>query len=204
MRTNFILLQPLFCCLLQLCIVFVDSEGEPTKELSAIAMSVAHRHILDIYHAHAQSNSSDDWAQRHVHGLSPSYLNEHGFPDQSSLVKDFKKWLADKNVLFIWANAPNKERELLNTMNIGDIKFPPWIERTKLMSHQMARHFKDQSAPITSVARFASCPKIAHNSFQCVPLLSHSPTEYAKREYGYHCSLYDVFALYLHYVIDLK
>ena len=69
---------------LHLCIIFIDSEGEPTQEMSAIAMSIANRHIMNIYmyDAHAKSYELDDWVRRHVHELDPFYLETHGFPNE--------------------------------------------------------------------------------------------------------------------------
>lgn len=92
---------------------FVDSEGEPCQELSAVAMSIANRHMMDIYYAHAYSDEPNDWSHRCVHGLNSSYLKTHGFLNEESIVKDFKKWLLGHNMLGMFANEPKKEYKLL-------------------------------------------------------------------------------------------
>jgi len=182
--------------------IFLDAEGEPTQELSAIVMSVANRHITDIYHAHAQSKCSDDWARCHVHGLNRHYLEEHGFPNEETLVKDFRKWLRGRNILCMYANNPTKEISLLNYPAIYDIQFPKWQHRISLVSHQTALHFKRLSIPITCLNSYKSCSKEAHSEFKFVPTPRHSPTELAKKDFGYHCALYDCYALYLYYLSD--
>ena len=185
---------------MQLCIIFLDAEGEPTQELSAIVMSVADRHIVDIYHAHAQTTCPDDWARRHVHGLNKLYLEQHGFSNEEALIADFRKWLRGRDVLCMYANNPIKERSLFKNLVIYDIQFPRWQERVSLASHQTAYHFKRLSTPITSLTGFKSCSKDTHDEFKFVPTPRESPTELAKRDFGYHCALYDCYALYLFYV----
>lgn len=168
-------------------------------------MSIANRHIIDIYHAHAQPNAYDGWSRRHIHGLNRSYLKTHGFSNQKALVSNFKEWLRHQNVIAMYANAPAKEARLLNNANILDLRLPNWSEREYLMSHRTARDFKMKALPITSVKGFKSCPSEVHSEFEKIhrPLPQHlSLTDLAKKRYGYHCSLYDVYALYLHYVTD--
>ena len=166
-------------------------------------MSIANRHIMDIYHAHAYSDQPDDWARRHVHGLNRSYLKENGFPSEEAIVKDFKTWLRRLDVLCMFANAPQREYKLLgcSVINMG---IPPWIDRVSLLSHQMAHQFKTLELPITALTKYVACSKDAHQDFKCVPTPHNSATELAKKHFGYHCSLYDVYALYLHYLADAR
>lgn len=165
-------------------------------------MNISSRHIVDIYHGHAHSKSPDDWARRHVHGLNLSYLKTHGFPNEEALVLDFKKWLRGKDIIAKYANAPAKEMKLLNCPFILDIGYPEWSTRPNLMSHQTARDFKKVSLPIGSSKHSVSCPHEAHAEFKFVPTPRMSHTELAKKDYGFHCSLYDAYALYLHYVTN--
>ncbi|MEL7306365.1 MAG: hypothetical protein AAGK05_00075 [Pseudomonadota bacterium] len=165
-------------------------------------MSIANRHIVDIYHAHAQSNSPDDLARRHVHGLSRSFLEAYGFSSEEALVLDFKMWLRGKNVIAMYANAPAKEIKLLNNPNILDMRLPNWSDRYRLVSHKTAREFKKKAIPITSSKLSVRCSLEAHSDFKFIPTPRRTMSELAKKDYGYHCSLYDTYALYLHYVTD--
>ena len=127
---------------------------------------------------------------------------EHGFPNEETLVKDFRKWLRGRNILCMYANNPTKEISLLNYPTIYDIHFPKWQHRISLVSHQTALHFKRLSIPITCLNSYKSCSKEAHSEFKFVPTPRHSPTELAKKDFGYHCALYDCYALYLYYLSD--
>ena len=127
-------------------------------------MSVADRHIIDIYHAHANSTTPDDWARRHVHGLNRTFLKENGFQNEEALVIDFRKWLRGRDIVCMYANSPAKEISLLKSHIIYDIQFPKWQKRVSLVSHQTAYQFKRLSIPITSLACFKSCTHEAHNA----------------------------------------
>ena len=175
----------------------MDIEGQPSQELSAIVMSVESRQIVDVYHKYAQSNEPDDWARQHVHGLNPSFLQSHGFADEAALVSDFKKWLRGRDILVMYANAPHKEKTVLN-LPVLDMGLPCWERRTSLLSHQTALAFKRNSMPILST----TCCADAHRNFKFYPSIRNSPMELAKQDFGHHCSLYDVYALYLHYNLD--
>ena len=48
---------------LQLAIIFIDMEGSPVQELSAIHMNAHTKQIVDVYHTHAFSHRSDLWAR---------------------------------------------------------------------------------------------------------------------------------------------
>lgn len=170
-------------------------EGTPVQELSAIHMNAFTMQIVDVYHAHAKSYQSDWWSRLHVHGLNRNFLNHHGFPDEESLMQDFKEWLAPKDVMTMYANDPSKENEVLN-LNIKDIRIPPWADRIYQPYHQMALTYKNDFIPILD----KRCCNEAHSMFKRYPMKRLSETEIAKRDYGFHCSLYDAYELYLCYV----
>ena len=172
-------------------------EGDSIQELSAIEMNALTREIVDVYHAHAKTEDGDFWARRHIHGLSVLYLNEFGFRSEKALIDDFKKWLRGKDVLVMYANNPTKEKTALN-LPVKDMNLPPWKYRVTMHANQTALAFKKNSVPVKN----KTCPKHAHNAFVCSPVRNNTATELAKRSYGYHCSLYDAFELYLHYVTD--
>ena len=172
-------------------------EGESIQELSAIEMNALTREIMDVYHAYAKCDFGDTYARRHIHGLSVSHLNANGFPNEKTLIDNFKKWLRGKDILVMYANDPSKEKTILN-LPIKDINLPIWKERVAMFTHQTARAFKKNSVPVLN----KSCPKEAHSAYLGFPLRRNTDTELAKSSYGYHCSLYDSFELYLHYVTD--
>ena len=170
-------------------------EGSPSQEISAIHMNALTKQIVDVYHAHANTYEDDSWARRYIHGLNMSFLERHGFRDEIALITNFKDWLSSKNIMSIYANDPTKEAKLLN-INISDIRLPPWAKRVYQSYHQMANDFKRDFVPIMDKR---CCPK-AHNMYQRYPIKRLSATEIAKREHGFHCSLYDAYELYLYYV----
>ena len=172
-------------------------EGESIQELSAIEMNALTREIVDVYHAYAKSESVDFYARGNIHGLSPSYLHEFGFPNEKALIENFKTWLRTKDVLAMYANDPAKEKTVLN-LPIRDMELPKWTERVSMFTHQTALAFKKNSIPVLN----KSCPKHAHSSFVGYYPLRETPTQLAKYSHGYHCSLYDSFELYLAYVTD--
>lgn len=172
-------------------------EGDSIQELSAIQMNALTREIVDVYHAHARTIDGDFYARRHIHGLNVLYLNAHGFHSESQLIQDFKKWLRGKDILVMYANDPTKEKTVLN-LTIKDMELPPWKQRVSMHAHQTAVAFKKNSVPILN----KSCPKDAHSAFVGYPVYRNTATELAKRSHGFHCSLYDVFELYLYYVTD--
>ena len=177
-------------------IVFVDIEGEPAQELSAICMSANTRKIFSVYHGYAYSNT-DDWSRRHVHGLNPTFLKENGFSDETTLVADFKRWIRGKDVLVIFANNPMREIEVLK-LPVKDIGLPQWTERVEFISHQTALAYKRKRVPVFNTV----CKAGAHSKYQSFPVYRNSVPELIKKDFGHHCSLYDVFSLYLHYVLD--
>ena len=178
-------------------IIFVDIEGDPAQELSAIAMNADTRDITDVYHAYAYTDQPDDWSRNHVHGLNKTFLKENGFPDQVTLVSDFKRWLRGKDILATFANNPGKEIQTLN-LPVKDIGLPKWIDRIHNISHKTALAFKRKSVPVHNTI----CNSEAHSKFRYYPFYRYTVAEHYKRDFGHHCSLYDAFSLYLHYVLD--
>ena len=176
-------------------ILFVDIEGMHTEELCAIQMDIMSREILDIYLAYSKSRGIDEWARKHIHGLSETFLEYHGFENEDDLISDFKKWLRGRDILVMFANDPQKEEKALN-LNIRDIGLPSWRERSVLISHQTAVSFKKKSVPILDKVCHA------HSSFKRYPIVRQTVTELAKSAYGHYCALYDCYALYLHYILD--
>ena len=178
-------------------IIFVDIEGDPAQELSAIAMNADTREITDVYHANAYTDQPDDWSRSHVHGLDKTFLKENGFPDQVTLVSDFKRWLRNKDILVTYANNPGKEIQTLNLL-VKDIGMPQWAERVYLTSYRTALAFKRKSVPV----RNTICKSGAHGKFRYYPNYRYTFAEHIKRDFGHHCSLYDAFSLYLYYVLE--
>lgn len=172
-------------------------EGEPIQELSAIQMNVMTRQIVDVYHRHAKTNSPDTWARLHIHGLSNNYLNQNGLENEEMLILDFKKWLRGKDIIVMYANDPRKERTALN-LPIKDLNLPKWIDRVSQPYHEIAINFKQNCIPILD----KRCSKHIHAVYTSYPLKKRSKTELAKFHYGFHCSLYDAYEMYLYYVSD--
>lgn len=174
--------------------MFIDCEGEPVQEMSAIAMDNESYQIVSVYHKHAACDPSlDAWSRKNLHGLNPTYLHDHGFSNESELAANFQCWLKSFNVQCMYANNPGKERELLGMKNIYDILLPTWRERGEMTYHVNANLFKKLSIPIQGV----HCSGYVHNSFVStrgyVPLYCQNE----KLLHGYHCSLYDCYEMYL-------
>ena len=180
--------------------LFIDSEGEPVQEFSAIYVHNETYEILDVFHRYVVYPSiaydCDTFARHHVHGLSTSFLSKHGLRDEDELLCEFNKWLLSHPCDIIYANAPSKEEGLLN-MSIMDIRLKPWKERCLLPSHRSALSMKLNSIPISDTVCHA------HSSFRgwkpkkgdCI-----SPTDSAKIAFSYHCSLYDSIECLLFYI----
>lgn len=190
--------------------MFIDSEGIPTQELSAILLSADDYHIVDIYHQHAGVDlpfDPDTWARHHVHGLNREFLENEGFQNEEALISHFKSWLEGKNIKETYANDPSKENKLFADVSgigpINDIQYPVWKKRVHLLSHKIAFRYKDCGLPITSLNSFVSCTKYVHNEFHYVPTPQRTPTQIAKENFGYHCSLYDAYALCLNFLVDI-
>jgi hypothetical protein len=166
-------------------------------ELSAIQMNAMTRQIVDVYHSHAVSSQPDYFARFHIHGLDPTFLSKNGFPNEETLIRDFKRWLRSKDILAMYANDPQKESSILN-ISIKDMEIPPWQERIKQCYHQMTKIFKQSFIPILNKR---CCPE-AHAAFKYYPMKRLSETEIAKRDFAFYCSLYDEYELYLCYITN--
>ena len=184
---------------MQFSIIFVDTEGTPIQELSALEVCLYDRQVVDVFHAHAYSTDGDDWSRKHIHGLNLSYLKKHGYPSESELISAFKCWLHGKNYLTVFSNAPHKEQEALS-LNICDIGLPPWIERHDQPYHVIVKSFKDMNLSLLD----KTCPREAHSAYIGVDK-NHQPnslTQKAKELHGYHCSLYDCWEMYLCFILS--
>ena len=172
-------------------------EGDSLQELSAIQMNALTRQIVDVYHAHAKPCSSDSWSRSHIHGLNPQFLHRYGFHCEETLILDFKKWLRGKDVLAMYANDPYKESDILK-LSIKDMNMPRWAERVYKPYHEIAVTYKNDFIPILD----KRCCAEAHSSFVKYPMRKRSETEIAKRDFGFHCSLYDTYEMYLCYIAN--
>lgn len=178
--------------------IFLDSEGEPIQEFSALYVSEKTGEICDVFHYLVQypshfGHDGDRFSRRHVHGLGIDYLHRHGLKDEEELLSLLKQWLKKYPSASLFAHAPSKEINFLN-MPIEDVSLLPWKERTVLPSHQTALSFKKMNIPICDTV----CN--AHVSFHgWRPKRSYclSPTDIAKCNFSHHCSLYDAFECFL-------
>ena len=108
---------------------------------------------------------------------------------------DFKTWLSQFDVQDIFANNCVQERRLLN-MNVKDVGLPNWAERVKHRYHNIPQFCKKYGQPIFHVV----CDEDNHRCFQrrdIVPSMKLS--DKLKYAHGYHCSLADVYEVYLFY-----
>ena len=178
-------------------IIFIDSEGSPIQELSAIAMNVVTRRIVDVYHNYAYCpNEQDWWARRHIHGLNPIYLMYIGFESEPALVEDFRCWLRRFNILKLIGNDAHIEAEKLN-LTIFSIGLPEWSIHVKYNYHKIPNVFKNHNISFDSKAR---CHSEYHSHYlQQTINFKWSPNQLARVEHGYHCSLDDVYELYYYY-----
>ena len=132
--------------------MFVDCEGDPVQEFSAIAMDNSTYQIISVYHKHVDCDfKADRWSRKHLHGLNRNYLRAHGFEDVGELVFDFERWFKSFDVVCMYANAPDKERQLLPGRTIHDLLLLPWQERVRKHYHVIANLFKELSIPIENV-----------------------------------------------------
>ena len=180
-------------------IIYVDSEGEPIQEFSALYVDHETFEILDVFHRYVRyplkDVDYDIWARKHVHGLNLKFLNANGLKNESDLLFAFQQWLKAHPFEYIFAHAPFKERQFLN-LPIQDVCLPPWLERTDCLSHELALSMKRNAVPICNV----TCD--AHKSFvNWCPKRPYvlTPTDVIKKNFGHHCSLYDCVELYFHH-----
>lgn len=193
-------------------LVFIDSEGDPVQEFSAILVDVTKKKIVDVFHhfvcypvnKHSQIIiDRDDFARRHIHGLNLNFLSIHGLKTEGDLVSSFKTWLSCHSPIdAIYAHAPHKEKQLLSlTVPILDVGLKVWAERDVLNSHRVALAWKLNCLDVNDV----SCCKDAHSSFKNwkpknVKVLSLG--DLAKMKFSYHCSLYDCVECFLYFMYE--
>ena len=177
--------------------MFIDCEGEPVQELTAIEVRRSDFAIVDVFHAHANvPNRTDDlWSRKHVHGLDLDFLNDHGFPSENELCAAFHVWFSKRNSDTNFANNPGKEIKFLN-IPIANVELPPWVERANCPAHRTALTFKKLQTPIGNAACFSNI----HARYNLPRKYDNDDARWlAKKEWGYHCSLYDAYEAYLHF-----
>ena len=177
--------------------IYVDSEGDPIQEFSALYVNNVTHEIIDLFHCHVKYpfDSEDfDWkARRCVHGLDLEFLKKHGVNGIDELKLLFFKWLETHPYQAMFAHAPSKEKEFLN-LTIGNVCLKPWKDRSSLQSHQLAILLKMNFVPICNT----TC--IAHASFvswEPKRRLAWTLTDCAKMKFSHHCSLYDCVECFL-------
>ena len=175
-------------------IIFVDTAGCPIQEMSAIEMNKETENILDVYHKFANIRRPNvDWyASKYIHGLRPAFLAEHGFQNQRQLKRDFKLWLKTKSVHKIYVNDPTCERGIPKPYVVEDIRLPIWKDRVRKESHVMAQNLQDSNIAFFTDAK---CFREAHSNYE--PLIYFRNR--VKNGHSFHCSLYDVYELFLYY-----
>ena len=155
------------------------------------------REIVDVFHRYAKCDDDEDrWCRKNVHGLNLAFLKQHGLDSSDELLEELKKWLDSKNILFIYANDPFKEKLLLQRM-IYHIYLPPWVDRIDETYHKVANTYKKLHIPILNT----TCNAEAHSSYNR-HISKFTPSNIAKQEHGYHCSLADCHEMYLYYVME--
>lgn len=185
--------------------VYLDSEGTPVQEFSAIYVNPSDLLIKDVFHRFVrfpfEAYDPDMWARFNVHGLNIDYLREHGVTDEKTLVEEFKDWLSWHPHVTLYAHAPAKEEKLLG-LPIEDVKLLPWIERDTHVSHKVACNLKQVNFPVCNVR----CRE-AHSSFvrwSSSEKYCNKQSELIKRTFGHHCSLYDSVECFLYHTENQK
>ena len=169
----------------------MDAEGSPVQELSGVAINARTKAFEGVFHEYADFCASDNFARRHIHGLNRLFLNKHSVGSETILFDRFRKWLNKFNIKAIYANDPQKEQAILNRPVLN---FPLhiWVERRNKRYHRQAITCKNISFKINGRT---FCPKEAHSDYVCTPHHRNPEIKAAKKEHGYHCSLYDTMEL---------
>ena len=158
-------------------------------------MDFVTKEIIDVFHDYAFTNRPDTYSRRHIHGLSNDFLEAKGHANPFELITAFKRWLAPKSHILLYANNPKKEMDELRAY-ICDIGLDGWTNRITKTYHVIANTFKKHFIPICS----KRCSPEAHSSFVGTLMRPNNSSDAAKEQHGFHCSLYDAYELYLFYV----
>ena len=157
--------------------------------------------IVSVYHEHVDCDSEvDEWSRKYLHGLNRNYLRTHGFEEVHELVLHFQRWIKSFDVVCMYANAPDKERQLLPGRTIHDLLLPPWQERMRKPYHVVANRYKELRIPIVNVR----CGGYIHSQYEGIRCHVQNKTQMMKLLHGFHCSLYDCYELYLYYLLQTQ
>ena len=180
---------------MQYTIIFIDTEGTPIQELSALEMDYDTRELVDAFHGYAHTTVSDTFARKHIHGLNTDFLLQRGYENTNKLIIAFKEWLTEKKYIMFYGNGPAKEIRDLK-FYVADIGLDQWIHRVDKPYHCVAFYFKKHNIPILS----KRCCAEAHSSYEKAYTRPFNKTDAAKERWGHHCSFYDCYTMYLCYV----
>ena len=170
--------------------MYVDFEGEPAIEAAAIAVD-QRLNIVGVFHGFAATLQKNSYSTRHVHGLSQSYLEAHGFPTSDELINELKVWLSQWPKALLLANDPGLETRTLERP-VHDIGLPRWARRALSPAHQKAVEAKMRAESINGIA----CPiRNAHGDY-CGWPRRRTEADMEKKKSGAHCALYDVYELF--------
>lgn len=178
-------------------ILVTDSEGYPVQELAAICYDLTSNSVKDVFLNWAKLPYKDnDWfARKHIHGLSPDFLQAHGLENEAALVADFHTWRQKYVINEIFAHAPHKEEVLLN-LRITDVALCPWAERRKDFDFKRTLVFKILNIPIHGTTCYLEHAHKAYEGWRHTR--KGSLGDIARQEYGHHCALYDCVYILLH------
>ena len=168
------------------------------QELSAIAMRESDQTVVSVYHRFAYCPPhKDEWSRRHVHGLDPSILIHIGFVNETYLISDFKRWLSGFHIVKILGNDSEREAATLQ-LHIDNLYLPCWVDRVRQDYHMHCdqKKFRDEM-----IFDMAICFGERHHLYRPPSHCNtrNKATYIAKLSSRWHCSLYDVYELYLYY-----
>jgi len=177
--------------------IFIDSEGEPIQEFSAIY--VRDNVIVDVFHQYVKypflkTLDEDHFARSHIHGLDIDFLEQYGLDNTDVLYSFFSSWLKKHSVTHLFAHAPSKEKNFLQ-LPIQDVHLKPWRERHVLSSHRNSFFMKMTSIPICNVS--CNAHTAFHGWYPKRKANKLNATDIVKTEFGHHCSLYDCVECFL-------
>ena len=175
--------------------IFLDCEGEPVQEFSAIYVDFETGVIEDVFHHHVHYPFKCDYdyfARQHVHGLDRNFLSLYGLRSEQELLNLFHEWLKSHPFQAIYAHAPAKEVNFLS-LPVKDVCLKPWKDRIQCQSHQIALSMKLYKVPVCGV----TCAAHSLVCWKPKKILSPNASDRAKMEFSYHCSLYDCIECFL-------